>query len=119
MWFHRDCVFGHKTQGKEVVRLDDIHKRFGSREVLKGVSLKPHEGDVIALIGFSGSGKSTMRRCTNLLEAPTSGRVVIGDEEIRLVARGQCHNDGSGGRGVPLSLFHHRRPEASHGPAQI
>lgn len=67
-----------------VVQLDNIHKSFGLLEVLKGVSLKAHEGDVIALIGASGSGKSTMLRCTNLLEVPNSGRILIGNEEIRL-----------------------------------
>ncbi|MDT3379294.1 ABC transporter ATP-binding protein [Labrys portucalensis] len=67
-----------------VVQLDNIHKSFGLLEVLKGVSLTAHEGDVIALIGASGSGKSTMLRCTNLLEVPNSGRILIGNEEIRL-----------------------------------
>src|SRR5438445_637659 len=67
-----------------VVQLDNIHKSFGRLEVLKGVSLTAREGDVIALIGASGSGKSTMLRCTNLLEVPTSGRVIISGEEVRL-----------------------------------
>ena len=67
-----------------VVQLDGIHKSFGLLEVLKGVSLTAHEGDVIALIGASGSGKSTLLRCTNLLEVPNSGRILIGNEEIRL-----------------------------------
>ncbi len=53
-------------------------------EVLKGVSLTAHEGDVVAIIGGSGSGKSTMLRCINFLETPTSGRIVIGGEEIAL-----------------------------------
>ncbi|WP_413993181.1 ABC transporter ATP-binding protein [Labrys okinawensis] len=67
-----------------VVQLDNIHKSFGLLEVLKGVSLTAHQGDVIALIGASGSGKSTLLRCTNLLEVPNSGRILIGNEEIRL-----------------------------------
>ncbi|GLS23748.1 ABC transporter ATP-binding protein [Labrys miyagiensis] len=67
-----------------VVQLDNIHKSFGRLEVLKGVSLTAHEGDVTALIGASGSGKSTLLRCTNLLEIPNSGRILIGNEEIRL-----------------------------------
>ena len=68
----------------EVVRLDRIHKSFGLLEVLKGVTLSACEGDVVALIGASGSGKSTMLRCTNLLEIPNEGRVVVAGEEIRL-----------------------------------
>jgi octopine/nopaline transport system ATP-binding protein len=67
-----------------VIELFDIHKCFGPLEVLKGVSLKAHEGDVIAIIGASGSGKSTLLRCINMLEIPTSGFVRVRDEEIKL-----------------------------------
>ncbi len=62
----------------------DIHKRFGSLEVLKGVSVTAHEGDVIALIGASGSGKSTFLRCLNLLEIPDSGEVWVQGELIEM-----------------------------------
>nr|WP_240540042.1 ATP-binding cassette domain-containing protein [Salinarimonas soli] len=62
-----------------------IHKSFGANEVLKGISLKAAKGDVIAMIGSSGSGKSTFLRCLNLLEKPNRGRIVLGDEELRLV----------------------------------
>ena len=68
----------------EAIRIEDLHKSFGHIEVLKGVSLCAHEGDVVAIIGGSGSGKSTMLRCINFLETPTSGRIVIGGEEIVL-----------------------------------
>jgi len=54
---------------------EDVHKSFGPLEVLKGVSLTANEGDVIAMLGSSGSGKSTFLRCINLLEVPDSGRV--------------------------------------------
>ncbi|WP_176827977.1 ATP-binding cassette domain-containing protein [Ruegeria marina] len=64
--------------------IEDLHKSFGDLEVLKGVSLTAKRGDVIAIIGGSGSGKSTMLRCINFLETPTSGRIVIGGEEIRM-----------------------------------
>jgi len=64
--------------------VSDVHKRFGSAEVLKGVSMRARQGDVIALIGSSGSGKSTFLRCVNLLEVPDSGRIVVSGEEIRL-----------------------------------
>ncbi|SDG11892.1 amino acid ABC transporter ATP-binding protein, PAAT family [Limimonas halophila] len=62
----------------------EVHKRFGNAEVLKGVSMQARQGDVIALIGSSGSGKSTFLRCVNLLEVPDSGRILVGGEEIHL-----------------------------------
>lgn len=68
----------------DAIRVDDLHKRFGALEVLRGVSLHAREGDVISIIGSSGSGKSTFLRCINLLEAPDSGRIAIRGEEIRL-----------------------------------
>jgi arginine/ornithine transport system ATP-binding protein len=64
----------------------DIHKRFGSNEVLKGVSLSAKAGDVIAMIGSSGSGKSTFLRCINLLEKPHQGRIIVAGEELKLTA---------------------------------
>ncbi|SDP82263.1 arginine/ornithine transport system ATP-binding protein [Rhodoferax sp. OV413] len=64
----------------------DIHKKFGSNEVLKGVSLEARAGDVISIIGSSGSGKSTFLRCMNLLEKPNAGRIVVAGEELKLVA---------------------------------
>jgi len=63
----------------------DIHKRFGTNEVLKGVSLEAHGGDVISIIGSSGSGKSTFLRCINLLEKPNQGRIIVAGEELKLV----------------------------------
>jgi len=69
------------------LRAEEIHKRFGALEVLKGVSVTAETGDVIALIGASGSGKSTFLRCMNLLEVPDDGRLEVGGEEIRLRQR--------------------------------
>ncbi|ACJ00367.1 ABC transporter ATP-binding protein [Rhodospirillum centenum] len=69
---------------REAIRIEDLHKRFGDLEVLKGVSLTAREGDVIALIGSSGSGKSTLLRCINLMEVPDEGRVSIQGETIRM-----------------------------------
>jgi ABC-type histidine transport system ATPase subunit len=69
---------------KPALVVEDLHKSFGHLEVLKGVCLRAHEGDVIAMIGSSGSGKSTFLRCVNLLEIPDAGRVYIGDELIRM-----------------------------------
>ncbi|KAB2664027.1 ATP-binding cassette domain-containing protein [Brucella tritici] len=72
------------SQGEEAISVVDLHKRFGDLEVLKGVSLKAREGDVIAIIGGSGSGKSTFLRCINMLELPTSGAVTIHGETIAM-----------------------------------
>jgi len=68
----------------EAIRVENLHKSFGPLEVLKGVSVTAKKGDVVAIIGGSGSGKSTMLRCINFLETPTSGKIVIGGEEIVL-----------------------------------
>jgi arginine/ornithine transport system ATP-binding protein len=62
--------------------VSDIHKRFGEHEVLKGISMNARKGDVISLIGSSGSGKSTFLRCINLLEIPTSGDIQVHGEKI-------------------------------------
>ncbi len=55
----------------------DLHKRYGEHEVLKGVSLQANAGDVISIIGSSGSGKSTFLRCINFLEKPSEGSIVV------------------------------------------
>ncbi|WP_346433188.1 ATP-binding cassette domain-containing protein, partial [Pseudoxanthobacter sp.] len=68
-----------------------IHKRFGNHEVLKGVSLTAREHDVVAILGSSGSGKSTFLRCINLLELPDSGEVRVKGELIKMGQR-QGHN---------------------------
>jgi arginine/ornithine transport system ATP-binding protein len=60
----------------------DIHKTFGDLKVLKGISLEAEKGDVISMIGSSGSGKSTFLRCINLLETPTSGEIIVHGEKI-------------------------------------
>lgn len=72
----------------EAIRVEDLHKSFGRLEVLKGVDLSAKKGDVVAIIGGSGSGKSTCLRCINFLETPTSGRIIIGGEEIAMRADG-------------------------------
>ena len=63
----------------------DLHKRYGTHEVLKGVSLMARAGDVITVVGSSGSGKSTLLRCLNLLEQPSRGRLLLGSEELALL----------------------------------
>ena len=72
------------TAVAEKLRVDGLHKRFGTVEVLKGVNLSARTGDVISVLGASGSGKSTLLRCINLLEQPNAGRIVIGGEELKL-----------------------------------
>jgi octopine/nopaline transport system ATP-binding protein len=72
-------------QARAVVEIEALHKSFGTLEVLKGVSLQAREGDVISILGASGSGKSTMLRCINMLEVPDRGRVTISGETIGLV----------------------------------
>nr|WP_148269085.1 amino acid ABC transporter ATP-binding protein [Streptosporangium roseum] len=67
------------------VEIRDLHKHFGKLEVLKGIDFAVDPGQVVCVIGPSGSGKSTLLRCVNLLEQPTSGRVVL--EGIELTDR--------------------------------
>ncbi|TVT76286.1 MAG: ATP-binding cassette domain-containing protein [Denitromonas halophila] len=71
--------------------VEDLHKSYGDHEVLKGVSLSAEAGDVISIIGSSGSGKSTFLRCINFLEQPDAGRIHVAGEEIRLVRGGDGH----------------------------
>ncbi|MDH3689405.1 MAG: ATP-binding cassette domain-containing protein [Gammaproteobacteria bacterium] len=64
--------------------VEDLHKSFGQLEVLKGISLEAKEQEVISILGSSGSGKSTFLRCINLLETPSSGKVYVHGELIRM-----------------------------------
>src|SRR5687767_12720327 len=65
-----------------VLKLDDVHKRFGKLEVLRGVTLDVQRGEVVCVLGPSGSGKSTLLRCINLLEPPEGGRILLEGQEI-------------------------------------
>ena len=65
------------TSAQPLVRIRDVHKRFGSFEALRGVNLDIYPGEVVALIGASGSGKSTLCRCINRLETISSGSIEI------------------------------------------
>ncbi len=69
---------------RPAIDIQDLHKSYGSLEVLKGVSLTARQGEVIAIIGGSGSGKSTFLRCINLLEHPNAGTIRIDGEEVAL-----------------------------------
>ena len=72
-----------KREGSEtVLELDGIHKRFGDRPVLRGIDLTVKAGEVVVLIGASGSGKTSLLRCINLLNIPDQGRITIAGEPI-------------------------------------
>ena len=73
----KECLKNLSSEG--------IRKRFGTNEVLKGLGVRAHAGDVISMIGSSGSDKSTFLRCFNLLEQPNAGRIVVGGDELALV----------------------------------
>ena len=64
--------------------IEDLHKSFGNLEVLKGVSLTARKGEVVSMLGSSGSGKSTILRCITFLDVPDRGKIVVGGEEIPL-----------------------------------
>ncbi len=67
---------------KEAIKIDGLHKSFGSNEVLRGIDLAVASHEVICLIGASGSGKSTLLRCVNLLEHIDSGRISLFGQDI-------------------------------------
>jgi ABC-type polar amino acid transport system ATPase subunit len=65
-----------------LIRIVNLHKKFGHLEVLKGVNLEVNMGEVMVIIGPSGSGKSTLLRCINLLEVPTSGQIFFDGVDV-------------------------------------
>ncbi len=77
--------------------VDNLHKRFGQLEVLKGVSLTAKKGEVVSMLGSSGSGKSTILRCLTFLDVPEQGKIVVAGEEILLKTK-------RNGEVVPKSL---------------
>ena len=68
--------------GKEIIRLEGIKKSYGQSEVLKGIDLSVNESEVVVLLGPSGTGKSTLLRCINLLTVPTEGHVWVSGQEL-------------------------------------
>ena len=80
-----------------MIRVADVHKRFGTLEVLKGVSFDVHRGSVVSMIGASGSGKSTLLRCINHLEVPSAGDIFIEGESL-------CFRGAADGDRKPRSL---------------
>ena len=70
------------TSSTPTIEVNGLHKSFGETKILNGISLKAYEGDVVSIIGASGSGKSTFLRCLNLLENPTEGDIAINGEAL-------------------------------------
>ena len=65
-----------------MIRYENVHKVFGTVDVLKGISFEIPTGKVVCILGPSGSGKTTLLRCTNYLETPTQGIITVGDKSI-------------------------------------
>ena len=65
-----------------IIKINNLYKSFGRLDVLQGIDLDIYKGEVISIIGSSGSGKSTLLRCINLLEYPTSGKIIFEDKNI-------------------------------------
>jgi polar amino acid transport system ATP-binding protein len=86
-----------------MVRLENVHKRFGDLEVLRGIDFEVKRGEVVCILGPSGSGKSTLLRCVNLLEPPEDGDIQI---EGRSICRGP--GSGSGESGWELNFVRQR-----------
>lgn len=69
-----------------MIKIENLHKSFGDLEVLKGINLEIQEGEVVVIIGRSGTGKSTLLRCLNYLETPDAGTITIGDATVHAEA---------------------------------
>jgi len=65
-----------------LIAIEDVRKRYGDNEVLKGITLRINPGEVVAIIGKSGSGKSTLLRCVNGLETLDSGSIMVADSQL-------------------------------------
>ena len=65
-----------------IIKVNNLEKKFGQNLVLKNINIEVQKGEVVTIIGSSGSGKSTLLRCLNLLEEPTSGKILYKDENI-------------------------------------
>jgi ABC-type polar amino acid transport system ATPase subunit len=65
-----------------VITVKDLHKSFGNNNVLNGIDVEISKGQVVVVIGPSGSGKSTFLRCLNLLETPTTGQIIVNNQDI-------------------------------------
>src|SRR3979409_1593327 len=93
LWRHAvliDRAAARQMSEIPTIRVVDVHKKFGSLEVLKGVSFEVRRGSVVSMLGASGSGKSTLLRCINHLEVPTSGDIFIDGDSL-------CYRDDGAG----------------------
>ncbi|WP_082928160.1 ATP-binding cassette domain-containing protein [Rhizobium bangladeshense] len=81
-------VAGADAAAVPAIAVDGLHKHFGHHEVLKGINFEAHDGEVVSILGSSGSGKSTFLRCLNLLEMPSAGRLRILGEEVGMKKAG-------------------------------
>ena len=77
------------TNANPVIRVEHLQKNFGNNKVLKDINAQVNEGQVICLIGPSGAGKSTFLRCLNLLDQPSSGKVIFEDKELTALSEDQ------------------------------
>jgi len=77
-------VTNFMDKNQTALSVENLHKSFGDIKVLKGISLTANKGDVISVLGSSGSGKSTMLRCINFLEMPNKGKIIVCGEEVLL-----------------------------------
>ena len=77
-----------------VIEIHNLHKAYGALEVIKGVDITAHKGDVVSLIGSSGSGKSTILRCANLLEDSQQGDIIFKGEPVTWKGTGLNRHPG-------------------------
>lgn len=73
--------------GKNMIKVENVHKRFKDLEVLRGINLSVEKGKTAVIIGPSGSGKTTLLRCLNLLEVPEEGKITLGEKTVELSER--------------------------------
>ena len=79
------------TPSSALVKVTNLHKKFGKNHVLRGIDLEVQKGEVVVLIGPSGSGKSTLLRCINFLEEPTSGQISLGGVVAHCGTQGKAY----------------------------
>ena len=77
------------NKSEPIVRIVELRKSFGDLEVLKSVNLDVYPGQVVVILGRSGSGKSTMLRCINHLEKPSGGAVMVNGEVVGYRVKGE------------------------------